>query len=292
MKRVAVLLTVAFGLGLPIAGASHDGFAQRATPPEHRGLIDPRPTSDGRLLIDASRDGGLWWFPQGELLDARKFYQGKALADYLRRRPIPVDELSRGVTVTPDVLSRYNAVIRAGVCGPAVDSTVKTGGYAIGNRGGACFPYAEAEIAAYRRFVESGGRLLLLSSFIGPGRDDGLASSFGLRVGGISEGERRVNRFTPHPVTLKVKNIFPYIGSGILDAPSDFTILAFASKGTFQDLNVNHQPDRGEPVGVGVWGVMNIGRGVLLFVGDTRTLELVPQPLTDKVISFLTSKTP
>jgi hypothetical protein len=34
-----------------------------------------------RILIDASKDGGLWWFPQVHPFDAEQYHQGKAFAD-------------------------------------------------------------------------------------------------------------------------------------------------------------------------------------------------------------------
>src|SRR5690349_15691468 len=37
-----------------------------------------------QVLVDASRDGGDWWFPQGTTVDPNAPHQGKALADYLR----------------------------------------------------------------------------------------------------------------------------------------------------------------------------------------------------------------
>src|SRR3954453_17646048 len=49
------------------------------------------------ILVDASKDGGTWWFPQAppffsDLAD----HQGKAIADYLRSVGYQIDELPRG----------------------------------------------------------------------------------------------------------------------------------------------------------------------------------------------------
>ena len=58
------------------------------------------------ILIDASHDGGVWWFPQANVFSSTKDHQGKALADYLRSKGFDVDELPRGTTVTSDILTR------------------------------------------------------------------------------------------------------------------------------------------------------------------------------------------
>jgi hypothetical protein len=228
-------------------------------------LVDTRTAAAKRILIDGSRDGGVWWFPAREPLDVRDPHQGKDLAEYLRKQNLGVDELMRGGTVTRGLLSRYSIVIRAG-----------------GQE-----PYDPAEIGAYQEFVGDGGGLLLLSNFVQPGREDMLASAFGLVVGGITQGERRVSQFVPHPVTEKVRGVDRYIGGGILRAPSYFTVIASMSKGTFLDLNVNERRDNDEPVGAPAWGVMTLGKGKVVFMSNVRTLQLVPQPLTRNVFEYL-----
>jgi hypothetical protein len=49
-----------------------------------------------RVLIDASKDGGLWWFPQAGTFDAAQYHQGKAFAHSLRQDGAEVVELGRG----------------------------------------------------------------------------------------------------------------------------------------------------------------------------------------------------
>ncbi len=128
---------------------------------------------------------------------------------------------------------------------------------------------------------------MLLSTMLRPGDVDQLASAFGVNLGGISEGERRVGRFATELVTQKVRAVEGYVGSGILRAPTDFTMLGFASERTYFDLNFNHRRDSGELAGVGVWGVMPFGRGMVMVMGNMHTLELVPQPLTDNIVKAL-----
>ena len=40
----------------------------------------PKPPPD-QILIDASRDGGAWWYPQAGPFDPDEYHQGKKLAD-------------------------------------------------------------------------------------------------------------------------------------------------------------------------------------------------------------------
>src|SRR5262245_2899257 len=231
------------------------------------GFIDPRPSAGRRILIDASRDGGGWWHPQQDRLDTASEYQGKRFADYLRGRPIPVDQLARGAEVSKSLLEGYTIAIRAGGLGQ----------------------YSPGELTAYREFVADGGRLLLLSTILRPAQEDQLAMAFGVRLGGVTEGELRVGRFDPRqPVTQKVKTIDGFIGSGFLDWPTDFTILGFASERTFLDLNGNRRRDSGEPYAAGVWGMMPFGKGIVMVMSNLRTLEMVPQPLTDNILALLT----
>ena len=64
-----------------------------------------------RVLIDASKDGGLWWFPQGRNgFDSNTHHQGKALADLMRSKGWEVIELGRGEVITVDKLRDVGVV--------------------------------------------------------------------------------------------------------------------------------------------------------------------------------------
>src|SRR6187549_3774745 len=67
--------------------------------------ISPKPTTNipasKSILVDASKDGGVWWFPQGQAgFSATNPHQGSALADYFRNLGYQVDELPRGAIIT------------------------------------------------------------------------------------------------------------------------------------------------------------------------------------------------
>lgn len=123
-----------------------------------------RPLRRLRVVIDASHDGGAWWFPQGPEFDPIRPHQGSALAEYLKRRDWEVVEVPRGTKIANQFRSA-SIVIRMNLFGG----------------------YENSEVAAYQRFVKNGGRLLLVEGYV---RDveadnDSVARQFGVRFEGI-----------------------------------------------------------------------------------------------------------
>ena len=80
-------------------------------------LIPPTVRGQPLVLVDASRDGGVWWFPQPPAgtvtFDPNRDHQGKALADYLRSEGFQVTELPRPFTVSSELLLQFQFVIAA-----------------------------------------------------------------------------------------------------------------------------------------------------------------------------------
>jgi hypothetical protein len=156
----------------------------------------------GRILVDASHDGGVWWFPQAYPFDPQTYHQGQALAEHFRGCGYTVDELGRGTVVTPSILEAYDIVIRAGKFGA----------------------YQESELEAYEGYVAREATLLLLSEFLREGYTDPLAERLGLQFRGSHTGT--VTDFADHPITEGVVSV-PYIaGSALLEFdPSRVTVL-------------------------------------------------------------------
>ena len=120
------------------------------------------------ILIDASKDGGLWW--SGDP------HQGSALANYLRAQGMTVDELPQNTMITCDDLSNYDLVIAVGS-----QSEIRT----------------SEELAAYVGFAANGGRLILLEDHSSASN---LAQSLGLNFSGSFTST--ITNFTyPHPIT-------------------------------------------------------------------------------------------
>jgi len=132
-----------------------------------------------RVVVDASKDGGLWWFPQSENFNANQYHQGKAFGDFMRRQGWKVTELPRGQVITLDILRDVDVVIK-----PA-----------------AYFDYSEDEAVAYREAVRSGTRLLMVGSGATP---DAVANIFGLQY----ENRNRfgpVEQWIPHALTANIE---------------------------------------------------------------------------------------
>jgi hypothetical protein len=143
------------------------------------------------ILIDASRDGGVWWYPQSSGFSAANHHQGKALADYLRNLGYKVHELPRGAAITSELLNKYSNIIRAG---------------GFGN-------YTTTEIAAYESFLNKSSSLLLLQDHLTNFPNDQLSTRLGINFQGAQQGT--INQFVPHAVTSGVTSFNFYVGSVI-----------------------------------------------------------------------------
>ena len=233
----------------PFTGALEDGTVT-VTPPdsgtgEPPDSTRPLPTGDGRILIDASHDGGVWWFPQAGPFSPDSLHQGQALAEYLRALGYTVDELGRDMVVTEALLDQYTMVIRAGEWGA---------------------PHA-GELDAYRRFLQREVTLVLLSDHRLTDPTDELAQSLGVSFGGAVDGA--VTIVEKHAITAGV-GVVPYlVGAEVVAAdPSTVTILGRLTDGT------------------PVMGLIASPSAKIFFMGDTNTLETVPQPLVDNLLAW------
>ena len=225
--------------------------------------VQPGPS----VLIDSSRDGGVWWFPQAGPFDPDAPHQGKPFADYLRSKGYAATELPRPFKITAELLEQYSVVVRAGEFGS----------------------YTDPELDAYGAYVSSGGKLLLLHDHFKHKTVDHLGPVFGLLFDGVTRGNTMV-AFAPHPVTDGVQPI-PYgAGGGLIRVPDPALILGHLAEGGFLDLNDNEALDEGEPPSPPVMGLMPFGQGRIVFAGDTNFLLRVPQPLTANILSWLTGQ--
>lgn len=111
-STIGLVLTVAFGVACieaPITGVENTSVT----------TTDDDSSYAFRILVDASRDGGVWWFPQEGTYDPDQDHQGKALADYLRLLDYAVRELGRDERITEELAESHNVIIRVGRYGPA-----------------------------------------------------------------------------------------------------------------------------------------------------------------------------
>jgi hypothetical protein len=219
----------------------------------------------------ASKDGGAWWYPQAGEGDPDEYHQGKALVDYMESLGVQVTELGRNRLVTTTLLEAYDLVIRAS-------------GY---------FPYLDSELDAYDGYVADGGQLLLLAEHRWPGQLDQLAAVFGVEFAGITRGNNILQFVADHPITRDTETyaIRYGVGSGIVDMPPGATVLATVDDGTYLDLDRDEVQDEDEPSAPPVMGILDPADGVVVFLGDTNTLEAVPQPLVDNLMRFFCNGT-
>jgi hypothetical protein len=213
------------------------------------------------ILVDASRDGGAWWFPQTGPFVPDHPHQGHALAGHLRGLGHTVRELPRPPSITPALLADFDIIIRVAGNGP----------------------YTAAEIDAYAAWVEHGGGLLLLAEHHAA---DALTTYFGLHFQGITRGPRMLSSYAAHPLTVGLGPIFYGAGSGLTSHPPAATILGWLSASTFLDLNDDGIKEAGEPSSPAGLGVMSFGKGKIVFCGDANLWELVPQPLVKNMLHW------
>lgn len=228
--------------GTPTGGSGQYGLP--ANPPPHS------------ILVDASKDGGGWWFPQGPGTGytASANHQGKALADYLKSRGYAVDELPRGAVITTELLNKYTKVIRAA----------------------AFFNYSTQEIEAYHSFLSKPSSLFLISDHLQNTVNDGLSAYLGLIFEGAQWGP--ITSFQSHPVTAGVSSVNFIAGSVIRNwDPLKITVLG----------SINLQSGGGEGTMGGAMGIVNHPTSKIFFIGDINGIEQVPQPFTSNIVKWL-----
>ncbi len=210
-----------------------------------------RDSQKNKILIDASHDGGVWWFPQSSItgfFDSVN-HQGKALADFLRNKGFIVDELRSNTLITYTMLQGYDKVIRAG-------------GYGL---------YQESEIAAYEKFLTGNSSLFLISEFKRPGETDQLTKRIGIDFDGTYYGN--VNLYATHSITAGAAPFYYNAGSIVTNVSSNPQIQILAWLDNNSSL----------PVG----GILKHPTSKIFFLGDLNGIELTPQPFTSNIINWL-----
>lgn len=210
-------------------------------------------SKSNKILIDASRDGGVWWFPQGPGTgyNATAPHQGKALADYLRSLGFLVDELPRGTAVTDELLGGYDKVIRAG----------------------AFTSYLAPELSAYESLLSRPSALLLLQDHLTHTTNDNLSEHLGLSFSGAVSGS--VTRFADHDITKGVTSL-SYIAGSVISNPDKNKITVLGTLSTASDNTVT-----------AAMGIVHHPMARVVFLGDVNGLEQVPQPLTANLVKWL-----
>ena len=227
--------------------------------------------SDSAILIDASNDGGCWWFPltQETGFSPSLNHQGLKFANILRNHGFTVDELPRGTIISDALLSKYKMVI---VASP--------------------FFYSESALHAYDNYLSRNNVVLLIFADYQRSGQNQLAGHIGIPLKGISRKLSGGNycvadSFVTHPITNNVTSLNYNAGSAVLDTTnSNIEILGWLSSGCYVDLNDNEIRDPNEPVGSPVMGILHHPTAKIFFIGDINGLEETPQPLTNNLINW------
>lgn len=186
-----------------------------------------------RILVDASHDGGVWWFPQsdGEVFDPTKDHQGKKFADALRAKGFVVDELPRGTKISDQLIKDYRVIIRAGG-----------------------FPsYDRIELVAYQNALQRGITLFLVSEFMNTGYQDNLADFLGVHFAGTYGGT--VSKFSDHLLVKGMPKFEYRVGSVISNPGKNIEIIGWLE---------NDLP---------VMGILDHPKSQIFLMGDVNSFE-------------------
>lgn len=220
-----------------------------------------------KILIDASHDGGVWWFPQYEAtgFDPNQSHQGKAFADVLRSKGFEVTELGRGKELTEEMFFGHYIVIRVG----------------------GLQPYTDNEMEVYKKLLDRGMNLAFFTDHKKNDPVDELGNLLNIKFEGVANGV--VNTFTPHEITDNLTS-FSYIAGSVItnaDQNPNIQILGRLDQNDYADLNMNGIKDPGEPTAPPVMGILNYPESRVFFIGDMNGLEIRPQPFIDNLIRWM-----
>jgi len=203
-----------------------------------------------KILVDASHDGGTWWYPQGASNFSPSLpHQGKQLADLLRSKGFMVDELPSYTLINDSILRQYKKVIT--VCG-------------YGN-------YQESELRAYEKFLTAKSSLFLISDHRTTASTDPLASRLGVDLSGAYFGN--ADRYASDPITNAATSFYYNAGSIVMNENTnpDIQVLGW----------LNNDP------GLPIMGVLKHPFAKIFFIGDANGIEGLPQPLTNNIMAWL-----
>jgi len=224
--------------------------------------------AEKRVLVDASKDGGVWWFPQGPDIgfSEQAEHQGQYLANYLRSLGFQVDELPRGAIITKQLLEKYSRIIRAAPF----------------------FPYSDDEIDAYKVFLKKPGAIFLLQDHLSFTTGDKLSEFLGLSFRGAVNGV--VTNFASHEITAGIDNLAFIAGSVVTNAYSNPNIVVLGSLdwNGYEVLNNANPFDAPTDTNPAVMGlVTNFPKTRIFFLGEENGIESLPQPLTQNLVNWL-----
>lgn len=220
-----------------------------------------------KVLVDASHDGGVWWFPQGPQTgyDQNKPHQGMAFANLLRQKGFEVDELGRHAEITEEMFFGYYIVIRA------------TGSQ----------PYSQKELNVYAKLLERGMNLVLFQDHMRNNPADELGDFIGVKFQGSVKGW--MSKFTPHDLTNGMTKMYYLAGAVVMNEEENPNIEVLGRLGP-SDLFVLDPVvglDPADPKGLAVMGVVKHPTSRIFFMGDLNAPEISPDVFVNNLVAWM-----
>ena len=147
--------------------------------------------------------------------------------------------------------------------------------------------YGRDEVAAYERYVEAGGALLLLADHMRYAEPDAVGAAFGIVFAGVTRGSQLLDTPTGHPIARDAGWLVYGVGSAVVEAPESAALIGRLTADGWVDLDFDGIAGPTDIVAPAVLGAMEHGAGRIVFSGDTNMWEGVPLPLVDNVLEWL-----
>lgn len=220
-----------------------------------------------KILVDASHDGGVWWFPQSPLTGYNQAlpHQGQKFANILRQKGFEVNELGRNAELTEEMFFGHYIIIRAN-------------GFQA---------YTQKEIKVYSNLLKRGTNMVFFTDHKKYDPVDEIGDLLGLKFAGLANG--KITRLEPHIITENITSIDYVAGSVLIniDENSAIQVLGALREEDYVDLNFNGIKDDNEPGGLPVMGIVHYPKSSIFFIGDMNGLEIIPQPFIDNLIRWM-----
>ncbi len=214
------------------------------------------------IVINASKGGGAWWFPQGVDCDSAVGHQGKGLVDYLRGEGFSVYETCREEDI---FLNQF----------PNIQLLIVAGSY---------LPYGMAESEEIACYVENGGNLMLLLDH--SHTNNILPWHLGLQFWKTNTNDVIIE-FQKHYITGNRSYEHPINGVSALNrSKNPVDVIARLSAATYLDTNYNEIKDPEEVNAPIVIGTMQFGKGKVLFSGDINIWHYEANDLFKNAVSW------
>lgn len=195
------------------------------------------------ILINASKGGGVWWYPQYPDYNPNLPHQGKSTVDSLKSYEFSVYEIGRGEFVDMNDYHVSGLLI--------IPGSYRT--------------FSDIEIQQILDFLNSGGNLLIL---VDHNPKNSLTHALNLDFQPINFGGATVE-YESHPISEGLEpNMFLVGVSAITNSEEGINVIARLEKSVFIDTNGNNSPDPGEISNPIFMGTKTFGKGRIVFCGD------------------------